>query len=307
MTPKEIVELSERRADLGYELEKELKRRGQGDAKYLYALILAEILSKLSTQKGRIVASAENIRLINRIDQVFNQYQSVRVKPTVELIYKQLLKIFESNRDYFNALMNRVVSDAEAKRVFNALIGVTAEGKIITNGYLNSLLADNRIVISIRQSLADKIINGRILEDSKRIIKEHIQGTDKAAGIIEKQIEEEVIQSYPKTDSIIQTTYADIIGIKDFIYQGTKRRDSRHFCIKRKGKVFNTDEADNWKDLIGTFIGKKPAGPIVGNKDQTLQEKKDNYNWKIDRGGWGCVDMISFVSPEVADYLKNQQ
>lgn len=307
VTPKQIMDLSESRAELMEALEKALLSRVNSDAKVLYELIVNELISKLSVKNGKIETTAQNIRLVNTIDTLFAGFQRSNITKFVDFATKQYSEIFSSNSEYFNTLLGRKVSDADAKNVFNALLGITQDGKLVNNGYLANLATDTTIKTEIKNKVIESIATNKTVTNTTKELRVNIVGNRETKGLLNRVLAEPTIDNYTSVDGLVQATYADKIGLKDFIYQGTKRRDSRHFCIQRKGRVFSFDEANKFKDLIGKTENGKPIGPIVGTKGQSIEQKKANYNWKVKPGGWGCVDFISYISPEIAEMLREQQ
>lgn len=306
-TANEILKLSEERASLMYDFEDILRKNISTDAKVLYATIIDDLISKLSVTNGRIDTTAQNIILINTLDSIYANFERKYLSKYVKLILEQYIEIFNLNSNYFNTMMDRNVGTTEAKNIFNSLIGLTKDGNLVDNGYLSNLSKDTSIKTSIRSKVIEGITTNKEVSNLTKELRVDIIGNKEKKGLLESRIAEPAIDNYTNVDGLVQATYADKIGLDDFIYQGTKRRDSRHFCTQRKGKVFSFKEADKFKDLIGKYQGKTPIGPIVGTKDQTIEQKKADYNWKVKPGGWGCVDFISYISPEIAEILRERQ
>ena len=165
---------------------------------------------------------------------------------------------------------------------------------------MQGLLDDVSVRNEIKKFTYQKMIGGTGYEDLRKGLKTLIQGSPEKMGAFEKFHRNFAYDTYVQVDRFNGVLYAEKLGLKYFIYQGTRRDASRYFCIHRKGRVFTTDEAEEWHKLIGTTVevnGKRvQAGPIVPDPA--------SYNPLVDMGGYGCVDTVAYISEEVAFAMR---
>lgn len=87
-----------------------------------------------------------------------------------------------------------------------------------------------------------------------------------------------------------QQTQAKQLGIGHYLYDGVTVKDSRAFCVARKGRVFTEDEIKSWAS--GSWAGKNPA--------------TDSHSIFIYRGGYGCIDHLRPIPESLYKILKSR-
>jgi hypothetical protein len=70
-------------------------------------------------------------------------------------------------------------------------------------------------------------------------------------------------------------------------YTGAKLKDSRCFCVLRKGKVYHKDEITQWGDKPGLWFACDGFGKPGGRHADTNEDTIFNL-----LGGYGCVDWL---------------
>ena len=126
-------------------------------------------------------------------------------------------------------------------------------------------------------------------------MQEIVVGTQVRDGALEKYYKQFAYDTFNQTDAAINKHYADSLDLKWFIYQGSLIDTSRPFCVKRAGKVFNTEETDKWKcdpDLIGKPKGKKCD---------------DSYNPLIERGRYNCRHTLRYITEDLACEMGREE
>ena len=307
MTPhqilKQLLELAERKT--GYiddhllALEKLLDKLSPK----LADAIAAEVLSNLDVKDGVIQPTISNQNKVLAIDSVFNSFMKDEGLKVMTVIANDLMKISSLNEKYFKELSGEKIDNKKINDVILNRLGMKEDGTLKRDGFMKGLFENAETKKAITDFAMEKVTNGTGFEDLRTGLKELITGDDKKMGKFKQYYRNAAYDTYVKIDALNGKLYGDKLGLNYFIYAGTRRKTSRHFCIERKGKVFSREEAEKWHELIGAVTvsnkGKVvPAGPILLTEDATT------YNPFIDRGGYGCVDDIMWIGDEVAFSMR---
>lgn len=261
--------------------------------------IVDDFLSQLSIENGQVLTDIQNLRTTALIEAAYETFLQQEGFKVVAQMIPDLYELTGLNLDYFTDLEGMKVNGTDIEKIVNERLGLNDKGELKKKGFMKGLLDDPTVKNDIKQFALDKVMGGTGYEDLRSGLKEKIEGSPDKMGSFKQHYRNTAYDTYAKIDRLNGKLWADKLDLKYFIYAGTKRKASRHFCISKKGKVFSTDEADKWKDEIGITIinnkGKRvPAGPIVTGEDVAT------YNPLIDCGGYGCVDDIMYISEEIA-------
>ncbi|MGN6491052.1 MAG: hypothetical protein ACTHLE_03570 [Agriterribacter sp.] len=276
-------------------LEKQLDKLGPELANKL----AKEFLDQLDVKDGIIEITTTNQSRVAIVDRVVNLFWQERAYKVITAMITDLQKLNTLNEKYFNTLAAERIDNKKILSVINNRLGMNDDGSIKRNGFMNGLITNSAVKNQIRDFAMEKITTGTGFEDMRRGMRELITGNENKMGAFKQFYRNAAYDLYAKVDALNGNLYGDKLELSCFIYAGTRRKTSRHFCIQRKGKVFTREEAAEWKDLIGTYTvgenGKRvPAGPILINEDA------ETYNPFVDRGGYGCVDDIMWIGDTVA-------
>jgi len=261
--------------------------------------VFDEFLKTLDVENGQVLTNEQNLRKINLLEKAYNTFMEQQGYKVITMMLTDLDGITGKNLEYFEKLAGSKLKPAAIKRIVNERLGLNAKGELKRVGFMKGLLDDTTVKNQIKKFATDRVINGAGFDDFRTGLQTLIAGDSGKMGAFKQFYRNAAYDTYTRIDALNSKLHADKLKLEHFMYAGTRRKASRHFCLKRKGKVFTRAEAEEWKDLIGTYTtdddGKRvPAGPIVSEED------KPTYNPLIDRGGYGCVDDIMWVSKEVA-------
>lgn len=312
---KKILASSESRADLISDLMDEFERLINSKGDILSNYLINDFLESLNTIDGNIKNDIVNLRKLSLIEKAYNKFQSKHGKDIVKSLLSGYNDVTKSNKGYYNLLIGTGVDVIDIKAILNYRLGLDSKGKVVKGGFLDNILKSAPAKELIKKELYKSIISGQGYESTKKSIKNTIVGNKDQLGEFQKYHRQVTYDTFVQIDRMENAIYAEKLGLKHFVFQGTRRKDSRHFCVERKGKAFSVEEAEGFKDLIDTFIYKEGkrgndvkvlTGPIVGEKSQSTEQKKAAYEWAIDLGGYNCVDMCSFITEDLFDIFKSR-
>ena len=265
--------------------------------------IVTEYLSQLNTESGMVLSDLQNQRKAALIDRAYDTFMQQSGHKVVVKMIDDLYGVTGLNADYFSKMEGMKINTTDIDKIINQRLGLNDEGELKRNGFMKGVLDNPTVKDQIKNFALDKTIGGTGYEDLRSGLKTMIEGDSEKMGNFKQWHRNLAYDTYARIDAMNGKLYADSLNLKFFIYAGTRRKASRYFCIHRKGQCFADWEAESWKDLIGTTTtdenGKRvQAGPIVTGPDV------ETYNWAVDRGGYGCVDDIMWVTDEVAFSMR---
>lgn len=298
MTKSEIAQLRE---DFIRERTKLLNRRVSAAEKKLYTTLFQKVVEQFQLEGGKISSIGANNEIANRLDAVWKEFKNSEYLQVIKMLAGDMGTIQEYNKTYFKILekdqdkidkLNKEITKSISKR-----LGLNKDGEIIKNGYLDKLIEDDSFLKKIKKETFKAVNGGEPLSSFQKRLKTTIVGNKSVNGGLVKHFNTFAYDTYAAVDRTTQKLWAGKLGLKAFIYAGGKIKTSRLFCIKNNGKVFTTDEAKDWEDLIG-----EDDGPMWS---------EGTYEPLRDMGGHRCRHSPNFISnreavsrrPELAGVL----
>lgn len=270
-----------------------LKRKLSAIEKKIYADILDKVFSKLDVVDGTVKSEANNLALTAEVDKLFDSFQRNEFKTVVEQIVGDFRGIGVKNKEYY-----KLVSDIQgninsvydkSKEQLNRSLGITPDGKVLPNGYIDRLSKDTTFKTSIKQALTSGIVGNVSLAELKSNLQAVIVGNEKVNGSLTRYFETNVIDTYNAYDRSLSTNFASSLGLNAFIYAGGKIKSSREFCRSHDGKVYTREEAEQWKNILN-----EEDGPIWN------ESKDGTYDPFRQMGGYRCRHSVDWISEKEA-------
>lgn len=287
MTAKELNDLYQRKENYIDSKLNILDKSVKGLQRNLLELINSDYVGKFQTDdKGVILANEHNMRLAAQLEGVMDKYNAVFQKSFLKDFGQEMLGVTKFTTDYFKGAgysAKKLSSIEEGLGFISTRIGITDKGNIIKGSYLDSLSQNAEVRKELKDFVLNSVAGQKDYVSFLKGIKEKVVGNPEAPGIMERYYRQYAYDSFNQVDAAINKHYADELGLEYFVYFGSLVRDSRQFCKKRAGKVFTTEEADQWIN-----------DPTLPGKD------KQGYNPLIDRGRWNCRHSIQYIPKELA-------
>jgi hypothetical protein len=138
------------------------------------------------------------------------------------------------------------------------------------------------------------------------VIKDNINGTDEKKGLLDRQFQRFVYDTYQQYDASYNKKMAEEFGMKYFVYQGGIVKDSRDFCVCHNDKVFSIEESELWKTWTPSDCSEYPDGWPKAKDLSVHPSYMDypGYDPLVDRGGYSCRHGLAFVPDELAFKLR---
>lgn len=187
--------------------------------------------------------------------------------------FKTLVDGFKPNAQYLKTLQTQTITQLE---------------DMLANDGLEAI-----VKAPIRNILNQNINTGASFNDLLKQLRAFVVGNDEVQGKLKTyagQITTDALFNYSRA---FQEAVSQKTGLQFVIYSGHPIKDSRDFCLARKGKYFHKSEVEAWASLNW-------AGKRQGTTASTIF---------IYAGGYRCSDMIIYISEaavpkEVIDRAK---
>ena len=299
MTKSEVAQLRE---DFVRERTKLLNRRVSASEQKLFDVIFKKVIEQFELDGGNIKASSANMDIANRLHSIWKEFQKGDYMKVIGMFAGDMTEIQSLNKIYFSILENDKAKIAKigegVDASINKRLGLNKEGKVIKNGFLDKLIKDESFLKDIKKQTYKAVTGGESLKQFTKRMSTVITGNKSVNGGLVRHFNTFAYDTYAAVDRTAQKLWAGKLGLKAFIYAGGKIKTSRLFCIKNNGKVFTTDEAKDWEDLIGEYDGPMWA--------------EGTYEPLRDMGGHRCRHSPNFISnreaisrrPELASVLS---
>lgn len=264
-------------------------------SKELLKAVINEFVDNLDRKGDEIKNTPKNLQLIASIDKLYSAFMSGSGLTIAETIIKGTDRLSKFNVDYFSdyaeSKSKYQASVKKVKQVIADRLGVGEKTQLKKGGYLDSLLQDVTVRNSIKKLSTREVIKGTGFKGFKKGLEKYIIGDKEKLGAFRQHYRNYAYDIFVQVDREESSLMATELDLQYFIYQGGLIDTSRPFCVKRDGKVFSTEEAEDWVN------------------DPWIQEnlKKGTiatYNPVVDCGLYGCRHSIRYISREVAETIR---
>jgi hypothetical protein len=254
-----------------------------------YAAVTDWLIGSIETEEGRIKYTVGNLGKVSTLVRIIARFQREYQKTMLGSVLDWAGRLFGLNAEYFGTFepAGKVESiDEAARRLTLQRWGYNVNTKeLIPGGYFENLFKNanigQRVAALVNQAITQKMP----LAQFQRTFRQVFVGLP-GQGMLERHWRTNSFDLYQRIDRTANLIYADRLGLDYAIYSGTLEEDSRPFCIARVNKVFSRPEIASWENL--EFQGK----PKIG------------YDPFTDCGGFNCRHHLSFISEEIAQYLR---
>lgn len=280
----------------------------------LFEKLLTDIISKLKTNNGIILDTAENYQLLQSVENTYSSFN--------ERVANYWLERFVMNIESLNILNTKFIEEAFKEQMPKRFAQVTKNIKTLTD--LRFGLKGGRFVRGgwlldnifkygkedFKKQLSKAVASQIDIKDFIKLTKKLIVGSEDLGGSMEKQYKMFAYDIYQQWDRTYQTKLAEEFKLEYFIYQGGIVKDSRDFCIAHNGKIWANNETEAWKEWTpakGLADGEFPPGYDIKQKnlyDHPSYMNYVGYEPDIDLGGYNCRHFKSYIPESLAMKLR---
>lgn len=221
-----------------------------GIERLLFTRLTIELAGLLEETNGRITSRKGYVSIAKAIDAIFEAIASKHIHDMAGNVANDMRSVMDFNARYYRVAGSgssafKAFDDIEAKvdgRVRQRL-GLDPSGKLLRNGYLDTLFPVDAIAQEVKQMVAKAVSAGIPMRKLTKALSTKITGTDATAGVLEKSIGGAVMGVYRLADSVANNEFGERLALQYGIYSGGLIETSRPFCIEKNGKVFSAEEA----------------------------------------------------------------
>lgn len=269
--------------DAGNAVERDI-RALQADA---YSQILSGVTARIELDGNNIKFSARNMGAAGWVRRYFESFKRTWQGTLLGTVLDWAGEIAGLNEDFYKQFGD---APAKARALEYAMLRWgydTRNGQVIDGGYLDGLFRLDSVAQRVGQLVTRAVAQGVTLAQFQQMFRGVFVGRA-GQGMLERHWRTNTFDLFQRIDRAAGLFYADEMGLGWAVYSGTLEEDSRPFCIERVNKVYSRNQIAAWKNL--DFQGKPKFG----------------YDPFTDCGGFNCRHHLSWISDELAQYLKQK-
>jgi hypothetical protein len=237
-------------------------------------------------QSGMMLNKPVNFILANVIAGKLTRSLIEKFRVFARWVIQTTKKIFANLRSFTRfstgSPVPQTVQEYAAKMVMRKLGFDVVENRLIKNGWLWGLTEKHTISQDIAQRLTTSILRGSTLNNW---LKEFTELFVNQAGYLQRHFQTFTRDFWSMTDAATNLYYKEQLDLKYAIWSGTVMAETRPFCERNNNQVFTE------KELIE--MGK-----------QDWKGKKEQNDIFLDRGGYNCRHILSWISEDLAISLR---
>jgi len=252
--------------------------------KELTVLVLKSYLKKFDTEAGLLKFNTKNLNLINELDSIFTQFSNRYSKKVFKDVGMKMLDMVVYSEDYFRKFGSTEKTFSQIESSLDLIaqrIGITPEGKLIKNSYIDRLATSSKFKEELKDFVAKGLAEKTSLKDFQAGFLEQIEGTKEVDSKLLRYWKTETHDAFFSVSRAHDDVFAKKLRMDYFLYLPGKISTSRDFCIKKVGKCFHRKDMEKWKQ-------------------QDWAGKNLDYNPIRDMGGHNCMHSASWISSELA-------
>lgn len=277
---KEIEDLFNKRTKY---IDKSLKtsyKEMESIQKELTALVFKKYLNKFDIENGKIVFTNKNLRLIDEVDTIFEQFAKKYTKNIFKNVGLNMLDMVVYSEDYFKKFGNKALTFQKIEGKLNTIsnrIGISKDGQLIKGSYLDRLATAPKFKEELKDYVAKGLSENITLKEFQNGFLDLIEGSKDVDGAMLRYWKMETHDAFFSVSRAQDDLFAQKLGMEFFIYLPGKIDKTRSFCEEKIGKCFHRLDAEKWRD-------------------KEWQGKNKGYNPLINMGGYNCRHSPAWVS-----------
>lgn len=227
---------------------------------------------------GTIMQNRANREVLAKVDVYFNKaFNETGYYNELNGFTGDILKITSENTAYFSFVSEDFTANAQWIK--------SLQKQTVSD--VTNLLANEGLEAAMKQPITS-ILNQNVntsasFNDLLKQIREFTLGTDELQGQLQRYSRQIVNDTLFNYNRALQEAISEQAGLKWYLYSGHIDKDSRPFCVARKGKYFHKDEIEKWASLDW-------AGKRRGTTASSIF---------IFCGGYSCRDILIPVSESI--------
>jgi hypothetical protein len=195
-----------------------------------------------------------------------------------------LVEVMDAGKAYFT-VMGASSSQAErAVKEITKSLGLEVNQKtfkLIAGGYLESITRTTEVKLKVMKATLNAAFGESDFRTFLKDLRGIVQSAPDSEGALTRHYKTFAYDIVQRASRIQGQQMAEQIGLKAFIYSGSVIEKTRAFCKTKAGKVFTTEEAEQWKD-------------------EEWGGKNEGYTPLRDLGGHNCRHRVRWITKQEA-------
>jgi hypothetical protein len=233
------------------------------------------LIENLETKDGKILLSNNNLMKVeiiaNRLSESIFGSEYLEAVGSFAAEFNTQAQI---NNQYFEKILG---DEFIEKALYDNILKASQRNAV-------ELLSDagiNQAFINPMKNLLNTSIStGQSFGDAVKSLRVFVEGTEEVDGVLLRHVKQVARDGFSFADRQYTSIVANDIGLEFYLYSGTSVRDSRDFCLQRKGNYYHKKEIESWASLSW-------QGKAQGTTKSTIFTTC---------GGYGCLDSLLPVS-----------
>lgn len=248
---------------------------------------VSRLISKIERSGDQIKASANNLKLINQIN---DRIRSIITSGNFPKVVQSVLSEFDEQARINIGIAKKEIGDVKGQDFVKQYL--TASKQLAAQSLLD--VSNTSLSKDVSTYLTEAISNGQSYSKTFDFIESYFKGAPGEEGSLVKYTKQIVNDSFAASDRSVNETIAKQNGIEFFKYLGGEVQDTRCFCDLRNGKIFHRKEIEAWGN--GQISDGVPGGsecdfPWKGMNKTTTSATIFTY-----LGGYNCRHSLIIVS-----------
>jgi hypothetical protein len=254
----------------------------------LFSFFISRYIDDIFPDSGPARLTVSSAVNAPRVAALIQAEYDAQAQGLLQRIALRMARLMSHNTSYFELLGLPESEGLTATRLVMLSYGYDpATGQPIPGGWLQGVLGSPQLAQAVGQQLREALAAGLTKREFLAKFRQVFVNPG-GQGILERHFNRFAQDLFMQQDRLANITLAEAAELRHFIYAGTEVRDSRHFCLQRLNRVYDTDFAEGWDSL--DWQGKIPNVPAM----QQL-------------GGYNCRHSLMFISAELVPVIEAQQ
>lgn len=246
-----------------------------------------DYLSKLTVGKdGFLSDTIENLNQATLVGRLMNGFAGKQMTKIVSFVIKKVLGVLLGSQNYYKKTLKaekKIYSKAQTMILLR--LGYDLENEtIIDGGWFDGLTKDHGVGSFLAKNLSDAIASKMTPEEFKLKFRKLFLNPG-GVGYLDSYFKTFTHDFYMQVDAAAGYIYKEELGLEYAIWSGTLIDTSRPLCEANNNRVFSEKE-------------------LLAMEKTDFQGKKPGHNIFLDRGGYNCRHILSWISTDLAMQIK---
>lgn len=215
----------------------------------------------------------------------FGRWLTTQFSDLIKIIVGKIKGVVEAGTEFYD--VPETVERRAMKLVMTRLGFDVDKDELIERGWLQSLVKNHQFGQDLGKQLALAAETRMSPTEFEKKFRQVFVNPGKI-GYLDRYFNTFTHDFYMQVDAAIGEIYRKQLGYTNAIWSGTVMNETRPLCEENTNNVFSEKE-------------------LLAMQETEFQGKKPNHNIFLDRGGYNCRHILSWVSDETAEAIKKGQ